>query len=126
MAALAIAAGEACIGLAVGAERMGKAGLLGRAARSGRDRGPRTFAPSGRYGSVMSVEGLLGTQTMPGVFSHASTEYALRHGVTFEQFARVAQKNHAHSTLNPRPGTRRSSPSRRSRPETWWPGRTRC
>jgi acetyl-CoA acetyltransferase len=38
---------------------------------------------------------------MPGVFSHASTEYALAHGVTFEQFAKVAEKNHRHSTLNP-------------------------
>jgi acetyl-CoA acetyltransferase len=38
---------------------------------------------------------------MPGVFAQAGTEYALRHGVTAEQFAKVAHKNHAHSTLNP-------------------------
>jgi acetyl-CoA acyltransferase len=100
VACLAVAAGEADIGLAVGAEKMGKAGLLGNAAKADRD-GRRIFAPSGRYGSVLPVEGRLGTQTMPGIFSHASTEYALRHGVTFEQFARVAEKNHAHSTLNP-------------------------
>jgi len=100
LACLAVAAGEADIGLAVGAEKMGKAGLLGNATRPKTD-GTRTFSPSGRYGSVLPVEGLLGTQTMPGIFSHASTEYALQHGVTFEQFARVAEKNHAHSTLNP-------------------------
>jgi len=100
VACLAVTAGEADIGLAVGAEKMGKAGLLGNAARW-RETGTRTFSPSGRYGSVLPIEGLLGTQTMPGIFSHASTEYALRHGVTAEQFARVAEKNHAHSTLNP-------------------------
>jgi len=39
---------------------------------------------------------------MPGVFAQAGMEYASRHhGVGFEQFAKVAEKNHAHSTLNP-------------------------
>jgi acetyl-CoA acetyltransferase len=38
---------------------------------------------------------------MPGVFAQAGTEYALRHGVSAEQFAEVARKNHAHSVLNP-------------------------
>jgi acetyl-CoA acetyltransferase len=39
---------------------------------------------------------------MPGVFAQAGMEYAGRHdGVDFEQFAKVAEKNHAHSTLNP-------------------------
>jgi acetyl-CoA acetyltransferase len=36
------------------------------------------------------------------VFAQTGTDYARRHdGVGFEQFARVAEKNHAHSTLNP-------------------------
>lgn len=95
---LAIRAGEAEIGLAVGMEKMGKQGLLGASARSDR----KVFEPSGRYGAVMSVEGRLGTTLMPGVFAQAGMEYAGEHdGVGFEQFARVAQKNHAHSTLNP-------------------------
>ena len=39
---------------------------------------------------------------MPGVFAQAGMEYAYKHGgVGFEQFAKVAEKNHAHSTLNP-------------------------
>lgn len=38
---------------------------------------------------------------MPGVFAQAGTEYALAHGVTATHFAKVAQKNHAHSVLNP-------------------------
>jgi acetyl-CoA acyltransferase len=95
---LAIKAGEADTGLAVGCEQMGKAGLLGASSRSDQN----VFEPSGRYGAVMSVEGRLGTTLMPGVFAQAGMEYAGQHdGVGFEQFAKVAEKNHAHSTLNP-------------------------
>ena len=32
---------------------------------------PTGYEPSGRYGSVMPVEGILGTQLMPGVFAQA-------------------------------------------------------
>jgi len=93
-----IKAGEADIGLAVGVEKMGKVGLLG-----GRERSDRTvYEPSGRYGAVMSVEGRIGTTLMPGVFAQTGMEYAYEHdGVGPEQFARVAEKNHQHSTLNP-------------------------
>jgi acetyl-CoA acetyltransferase len=98
VAMLSIAAGEADLGLAVGVEKMGKMGLLGGAARQ---RTRTEYAPRGRYGAVIKTEGILGTSLMPGVFAQAGTEYALRHGVTTEQFARVAQKNHAHSALNP-------------------------
>ena len=95
---MAIKAGEANMGLAIGCEQMGKAGLLGASARSDK----QEFEPSGRYGAVMSVEGRLGTTLMPGVFAQAGMEYAGQHdGVGFEQFAKVAEKNHAHSTLNP-------------------------
>jgi acetyl-CoA acyltransferase len=95
---MAIKAGEADMGLAVGCEQMGKAGLLGASARSDK----QVYEPSGRYGAVMSVEGRLGTTLMPGVFAQAGMEYAGGHdGVGFEQFAKVAEKNHAHSTLNP-------------------------
>src|SRR6204780_3133874 len=54
-AMLAIKAGEADMALAVGVEQMGKMGLLGSAgqARSA----PKGYEPSGRYGSVMPVEG---------------------------------------------------------------------
>jgi len=95
---MAIKSGEADMGLAVGVEQMGKAGLLGASARSDKN----VFEPSGRYGAVMSVEGRLGTTLMPGVFAQAGMEYAGENdGVGFEEFARVAEKNHAHSTLNP-------------------------
>ncbi|MHB1486613.1 MAG: thiolase family protein [Acidimicrobiales bacterium] len=97
---MAIKAGEASTGLAIGVEKMGKAGLLGGANRARRDN--ESFSPSGRYGAIMGTEGHLGTGLMPGVFAQAGMEYAGRHdGVGFEQFAKVAVKNHAHSTLNP-------------------------
>src|ERR1700754_676444 len=97
---LTIKAGEADMGLAVGVEQMGKGGLLGAGGKG--DRGRKVYEPSGRYGSVMQVEGLLGTGLMPGVFAQAGMEYAAENGgVDFEQFAKVAEKNHAHSTLNP-------------------------
>src|SRR3954464_4791238 len=97
---MAIKAGEADMGLAVGVEQMGKGGLLGAGGKG--DRGRTVYEPKGRYGSVMSVEGLLGTGLMPGVFAQAGMEYAYENGgVDFEQFAKVAEKNHAHSTMNP-------------------------
>ncbi len=97
---MAIKSGEADMGLAVGVEQMGKGGLLGAGGKG--ERGKKVYEPKGRYGSVMQVEGLLGTGLMPGVFAQAGMEYAYEHeGVGFEQFAKVAEKNHAHSTLNP-------------------------
>jgi acetyl-CoA acetyltransferase len=97
---MAIKSGEADMGLAVGVEQMGKGGLLGAGGKG--DRGRKVYEPKGRYGSVMQVEGLLGTGLMPGVFAQAGMEYAYENdGVGFEQFAKVAEKNHAHSTLNP-------------------------
>ena len=97
---LAIKAGEADMGLAVGVEQMGKMGLLGAA---GRRRGPAVFEPSGRFGAVMPTEGVSRARALcRGVFAQAGMEYAYEHdGVGFEQFAKVAEKNHAHSTLNP-------------------------
>lgn len=93
----ALKAGEASIGLAVGCESMGKQGLLGRTGEL-----PDTFEPRGLRGEVMPTQDILGTATLPGVFAMAGMTYAGQHdGVGFEQFARVAVKNHEHSTLNP-------------------------
>ena len=96
---LSIKAGEAGLGLAVGVEQMGKMGLLGGA---GAKKEKKVFEPGGRYGAVTGIDGYIGTEGMPGVFAQAGMEYANSHdGVGFEQFARVAYKNHLHSTLNP-------------------------
>jgi len=99
-ALMSIKADESDIGLAVGCEQMGKMGLLGGAGQAKAAR--KVFEPAGRFDGVMPVEGVLGSGTMPAVFGQAGMEYAYQHdGVGFEQFAKVAEKNHAHSTLNP-------------------------
>ena len=99
LAHLAIQAGEADVALVVGAEKMGKMGMLGAAGKARSDR--RVFTPSGRFGAVMGTEGILGTGLMPGVFAQAGMDYAREHDVTFRQFAKVAEKNHFNSSLNP-------------------------
>ena len=48
------------------------------------------------------TEGLLGSLTMPAVFSEAGMEHARQFGTTFEQFAKISVKNHHHSTMNPK------------------------
>ncbi len=95
---MSIKAGEAEMGLAVGVEQMGKMGMLAAATKveSG------SYEPEGRYGAVTGIDGYLGTEGMPGVFAQAGMEYANDFdGVGFEQFAKVAYKNHKNSTLNP-------------------------
>jgi acetyl-CoA acetyltransferase len=96
---MAIKAGECDLGLAVGVEKLAGAGLLaGGAPKSDR----KVYEPRGRYGSVATVDGRIGTETMPGVFAQVGMEYGHKHGgATFELFARISEKNHAHSTLNP-------------------------
>ena len=65
-------------------------------------RTPTPGTPSGRYGAVAPVDGRIGTETMPGVFAQIGMEYGHQYGGTsFELFARISEKNHAHSTLNP-------------------------
>jgi len=96
---MAIKAGEAKYGLAVGVEKLAGAGLLSGGSR--KDDGG-TFTPHGRYGSVAPIDGRIGTDTMPGVFAQIGMEYGHRYGGTsFELFARISEKNHSHSTLNP-------------------------
>jgi acetyl-CoA acyltransferase len=99
VAYMEIKAGVSQIGLAVGFEKMGKQGLLGVKGMGGEK---KVFTPAGRTGSVMTTEGILGTGLMPGVFAEIGMEYANNNdGVGFEQFAKVAEKSHAHSALNP-------------------------
>ena len=98
-AIMAIKAGECDMGLAVGAEKLSGAGLLAGGTRQG---GTSSWTPAGRYGAVAALDGRVGTETMPGIFAQVGMEYGHRYGgVSFELFARIAEKNHAHSTLNP-------------------------
>jgi len=98
-AILSVKAGEADVGLAVGVEKLAGAGLLAGGSRAGDS---DTWTPRGRYGAVAPVDGRIGTETMPGVFAQIGMEYGHRYGGTsFELFARISEKNHSHSTLNP-------------------------
>jgi acetyl-CoA acetyltransferase len=100
-AIMSVKAGESDFGLAVGVEKLSGAGLLAGGAGAGT---PETFTPSGRYGAVAPVDGRIGTEIMPGVFAQVGMEYLYEHeygGAAFELFARISQKNHKHSTLNP-------------------------
>ncbi|MBV9933113.1 MAG: thiolase family protein [Actinobacteria bacterium] len=98
-AVMSVKAGECDMGLAVGVEKLAGAGLLaGGSRKSDSD----TWEPKGRYGAVASVDGRVGTETMPGVFAQVGMEYGHKYGGTsFELFAKISEKNHAHSTLNP-------------------------
>src|SRR3954452_6574914 len=99
-AIMAVKAGEVDMGLAVGVEKLAGAGLLG--AGGSRKADKNEWTPSGRYGAVAPVDGRIGTDTMPGVFAQIGMEYGHKYGGTsFELFARISEKNHAHSTLNP-------------------------
>jgi acetyl-CoA acyltransferase len=99
-AIMAIKAGECDMGLAVGVEKLAGAGLLGGGGKRKGDRD--VYEPQGRYGAVAPTDGRIGTDTMPGVFAQVGMEYGHRYGGTsFELFARISEKNHRHSTLNP-------------------------
>ncbi|MCZ6462957.1 MAG: thiolase family protein [Proteobacteria bacterium] len=82
---MSIKAGIYDLVLAVGVEQMGR-GLLG----------------GGGGGKGIPKEGLLGSATMPAVFAEAGMEHSRKYGTTFEQFAKVSEKNHHHSTMNPK------------------------
>ena len=101
-AIMAIKAGETEMGLACGVEKLAGAGLLGAGGQEKPD--GNEWTRSGRYGAVGPADGRIGTETMPGVFALVGMEYLHEHrygGNTFELFARISEKNHSHSTLNP-------------------------
>ncbi len=99
VACMAVKAGETDMGLAFGVEKLSGAGLLSGGSRKADS---NTWEPHGRYGAVAPVDGRIGTETMPGVFAQIGMEYGYRYGGTsFELFARISEKNHSHSTLNP-------------------------
>jgi acetyl-CoA acetyltransferase len=101
-AVMAIKAGETDFGLAVGVEKLAGAGLLGGGGgRGGGSKGTQ-YEPTGRSGAIAGTDGRIGTSTMPGTFAQVGMEYGHKYGGTsFELFARISEKNHAHSTLNP-------------------------
>lgn len=96
---MSLKAGECEVGLAVGAEQIAGVGLLeGKPRELDLD----TWTPQGPYGAVARLDGRAGTDSMPGIFAQIGMDYGARYGgVAAEVFARIAEKNHAHSVLNP-------------------------
>jgi acetyl-CoA acyltransferase len=90
---VAVKAGLYDLVLAVGVEQMG-GGLLALPGR------PDGFVE----------EGVLGSLTTPAMFSLIGNEHSRKYGTTFEQFAKVAVKNHHHAILNPKAVIRRETP----------------
>jgi acetyl-CoA acyltransferase len=96
---MSIKAGETDMGLAVGVEKLAGAGLLG--VKPPRAEGA-VWEPQGPTGAILDLDGRVGTSGMPGTFAQVGMEYAHKYGgASFELFARISEKNHAHSTLNP-------------------------
>ncbi|MEC8464648.1 MAG: thiolase family protein, partial [Actinomycetota bacterium] len=99
-AIMAVKAGEVDMGLAVGVEKLAGAGLLGAGGRAKAD--TDEWERNGRFGAVGPVDGRIGTESMPGVFAQIGMEYGHKYGgADFELFAKISEKIHAHSTLNP-------------------------
>jgi len=99
-AIMAVKAGEVDMGLAVGVEKLAGAGLLGAGGKAKADNDE--WERNGRFGAVGPVDGRIGTESMPGVFAQIGMEYGHKYGgADFELFAKISEKNHAHSTLNP-------------------------
>jgi acetyl-CoA acyltransferase len=91
-AILAVKSGEYDVVLAAGAEKNPR-GLMGS---------PLTEGPP--------VEGLFGSVAPPSIFAEAGMVHASRYGTTIEQFAKVAVKNHHHSTMNPKAAYQHETP----------------
>jgi acetyl-CoA acyltransferase len=58
----------------------------------------------------LPAEGLIGSETMPAVFAMVGMEHMRKYGTTLEQFAKVSEKNHHHSTLNPKAMYQKETP----------------
>ena len=99
-AIMAVKAGEVDYGLAVGVEKIAGAGLLAGGSVGAT---PEVWEPKGPFGAISPLDGRVGTETMPGVFAQIGQEYGYQHNVdaSFEVFAQISEKNHAHSVLNP-------------------------
>ena len=70
--------------------------------RQPQERSATPGRPRAATGRWPPIDGRIGTETMPGVFAQIGMEYGHRYGGTsFELFAKISEKNHAHSTLNP-------------------------
>ena len=58
----------------------------------------------------LPAEGLIGSESMPAVFSMVGLEHSRKYGTTIEQFAQVSVKNHHHSVFNPKSMYQKETP----------------
>lgn len=91
---MSIKAGEYDVVLCIGVEKMGSGMLIKKKVGN----------------EPLNAEGIIGSETMPAVFSTAALEHTQRYGTTFRQFAQVSVKNHHHSTLNPKAMYQKETP----------------
>ncbi|MPZ00311.1 MAG: Nonspecific lipid-transfer protein [Actinophytocola sp.] len=87
-----VESGLSDVALAVGFEQMTKDAMSGSAG------GVSTID---RHLDSLSQHGIMDAPVTAQFFGHAAEEHMRRHGTTPEQLARVAVKNHQHSTRNP-------------------------
>lgn len=94
MTAQLIAGGIINCGLAIGFEKMQKGSLNTDA---------EGVNPLGRHFETMAAQrGYKKAPPAPQIFGNAGIEHMERYGTTKEHFAKIAHKNHLHSTNNPR------------------------
>ena len=95
MAKQMVEGGLADCALALGFEKMEKGSI-------GNKFGDRTN-PLGRHFETMADQrGFAKAPPAPQIFGNAGREHMERYGTTAEQLAKIAHKNHLHSTKNPR------------------------
>jgi acetyl-CoA acyltransferase len=87
-----------------------QAGLYDVVLAVGSEQVPRGMANVGGGEAGAQPEGLFGSNTMPAVFAEAGMVHSAKYGTTFEQFAKVAVKNHHHSTMNPKAMLQKETP----------------
>lgn len=91
---MAVKSGMHDVVLAVGVEQM-SAGLLP--------------PPLGRT-PEFAEEGAIGSMSTPAMFAQIGVDHARKYGTSFEQFAKIAVKNHHHSIFNPKATLQKETP----------------
>ena len=96
LSAQAVRFGQYECAMALGFEKM-QTGAIGKngSPNEGRE------APLGRHIGALAQHAEFAFPVAPWMFGVAGREHMQRHGTTAEQFARIGQKNHAHSVNNP-------------------------
>jgi acetyl-CoA acyltransferase len=99
-AIMAVKAGECDMGLAVGVEKLSGAGLLGGG--GAQERQARSTSPRAATGRSPPPTAASAPTPCPACSPRwAWSTATATAGTSFELFARISEKNHAHSTLNP-------------------------